>query len=259
MKNLPNFITLGNLFFGCMAIAYICMDAPFALAFGEEQYWSIGTANFYFGAICILLAALCDWIDGFVARGLSIESPLGGMLDSLSDIVSFGVAPSMIVMKLLWIASMNSGIVMKVPMMATAPAFAIALAGAWRLARFSQSPKNNLQFTGVPIPAIGLTIAGIGLMYYHNSLGLNNILTNKWFMYVLIALLSYSMLSPLKLFTMKPTTMAFQPNWGRYLLIIIGLLSFVFLKYAAAPVILLSYILLSMIYQPKNSAESQAQ
>lgn len=250
MKQLPNIITLGNLFFGCMAIAFILMDAPFAVAFGEDQYWAIGTSNFYYGAWCIFAAALCDWIDGFAARALKVESPIGGMLDSLSDIVSFGVAPSMIIMKLLWMANMSGENALSVPAWATAPAFLIACFGAIRLARFSIMPKNNDQFTGIPIPTTGLVIAGIGLMHYHNTMHLNNVLTNQWFLYILIAFFCYGMIAPIKLFTLKPHTWGIKENWGRYALIGVAVVSFLLFSYAAAPITLVAYILLSLLFKP---------
>jgi CDP-diacylglycerol---serine O-phosphatidyltransferase len=250
MRHLPNIVTLGNLFFGCMAIMFILMDAPFSIPFGDDQYWAIGTANFYYGAWCIIIAAGFDWIDGFVARALKVESELGAMLDSLSDIVSFGVAPSMIIMKLLWMATMSGENALSVPAWAVAPAFLIACFGALRLAIFNLAPKNNDQFTGIPIPAVGLTIAGIGLMYYHNSLGWNEFLQNKWLLYALIILFSYGMVSKLKLFSMKPNGFGIKENWGRYLLIALTLLSSYFLNYAAIPFALVAYIIISIFYKP---------
>src|SRR5688572_18056268 len=102
MKHLPNLLTLANLICGCIAIVFILNAQPFVSSFNEQDYWVIGTEQAYMGALFILLAAVFDLLDGFAARALQVFSPIGKDLDSLADIVSFGVAPSMILFKMLW-------------------------------------------------------------------------------------------------------------------------------------------------------------
>jgi CDP-diacylglycerol---serine O-phosphatidyltransferase len=254
LKHLPNILTVGNLFCGCVAIAFILFSAPYLVqGTGDSQYWVAGNSSFFWGAIFIGIAGLCDWLDGAAARLLGVESPLGADLDSLSDVVSFGVAPSMILMKLLWIASMNKLNAMDASVLSVSPAFLVACFGAVRLARFNNAPKNNDQFTGVPIPAIGLFIAGIGLLVYQNSLGLANVFTNQWVLYGIIAFCCWAMLSKVRLFTLKIKSFAFAPNWGRYLWLGISLALLPFLKFAIVPVSFLLYIIISFIYKPQTT------
>jgi CDP-diacylglycerol---serine O-phosphatidyltransferase len=253
MRHIPNILTLSNLFCGCVSIAFTLFSAPFQITNAEEQYWVPGGTSFYWGAMFIFFAGLADWLDGAAARWLKVESPLGGDLDSLSDVVSFGVAPSMIVMKLLWMATMNNPNAMSTSIFAVSPAFLIACFGALRLAIFNNAPKNNIQFTGTPIPSIGIFIAGLGLIVYKNELGLASLIVNQWFLYAVIAFTSWAMVSKIKLFTMKIENFAFGPNWGRYLLIIICLALLPILKFAIVPVAFLLYILISFFYKPTSS------
>ena len=87
MKHLPTILTLGNLFFGCMAIAFILHSQPFLSEMNGEQYWVSGTTQAYYGSLCILVAGFFDLFDGMVARWLGVCSPLGKDLDSLADVV----------------------------------------------------------------------------------------------------------------------------------------------------------------------------
>ncbi len=251
MKHLPNILTVGNLFCGCLAIAFILFDAPFSIPFGEEQYWAAGSGQFFMGALFIGFAGLCDWLDGAVARWLKLESPLGADLDSLSDVVSFGVAPSMIIMKLLWVATMSSTNAMNISIFAISPAFLIACFGAVRLARFNNMPPNNKYFTGVPIPAIGMFIAGLGMVHYFNSFGLGQYLQNKWVLYAIIAFCCWAMVSNLKLMTLKMKTWDIKSNWGKYLWLVISLALAPLLQFAIVPVSFILYIIISFFYQPK--------
>ncbi|RYE25622.1 MAG: hypothetical protein EOP51_03540 [Sphingobacteriales bacterium] len=126
MKHLPNILTLANLFCGCIAIAFILNSQPFFATFNGEQYWVTGTEQAYYGGIFIFIAAVCDMLDGAVARALKVFSSIGKDLDSLADVVSFGVAPSMILFKLLWASYMSNPNALDVNMMAMAPAFLLA-------------------------------------------------------------------------------------------------------------------------------------
>jgi CDP-diacylglycerol---serine O-phosphatidyltransferase len=254
LKHLPNILTVGNLFCGCLAIAFILFSAPFTVESGETQYWVAGNTSFFWGAMFIGFAGLCDWLDGAAARLIGVESALGADLDSLADVVSFGVAPSMIMMKLLWMASMNGVGALDTSIFMVSPAFLIACFGAVRLAKFNNAAKNNDQFTGVPIPAIGLLIAGIGIIVYQNELGLAKLIINRWVLYAIIAFCCWAMLSKIKLFTLKISTFAFAPNWGRYVWLLASIVLFPFLKFAVVPVSVLLYILISFIYKPQSNS-----
>src|SRR4051812_5141145 len=142
MKHLPNLLTLANLFCGCIAIAYILTAQPYtAMSIGEGGLptwrWIFGAEQMYYGSIFIFIAAVCDMFDGLAARALNIHSPIGKDLDSLADMVSFGVAPSVIFFKFLWDALMGEKNAFDVSMLGMAPAFLIACFAALRLAKFN--------------------------------------------------------------------------------------------------------------------------
>jgi CDP-diacylglycerol--serine O-phosphatidyltransferase len=249
MKHLPNILTLGNLFFGCMAIAFILHSQPFLSEVNGEQYWVSGTTQAYYGSICILIAAILDVFDGMVARWLGVSSAIGKDLDSLSDIVSFGVAPSMILMKMLWASWMQDPNAIDISMISIAPAFILACFGALRLARFNNSPSTTDYFTGVPIPAVGLLVASFPLINLYNPLGIGLKMQNVWILYFIIALLSWLMVSKMKLFTLKFSGFSVKKYWPQLAWFALTLVALPFLKTLAIPFSFLLYILLSFAYK----------
>jgi CDP-diacylglycerol---serine O-phosphatidyltransferase len=236
-----------------MAIALILFSAPYAVEHQDYVLWVAGNNSFYYGILCIGIAALCDWLDGAAARWVGVESAIGKDLDSLADVVSFGVAPSMILWKMLWTAAMSSKNAYGVNLVILAPALLVACFGALRLAKFNNAAKNNNQFTGVPIPAIGLFIAGVGLVYYHNQLGLGKVLQNIWVIYAIVAFCCWAMLSKLKLFTLKIKNLSWADNWGRYIWLGISIALLPLIKFAAIPLSFLLYIIISFIYKPNST------
>ncbi|HOZ51974.1 MAG TPA: CDP-alcohol phosphatidyltransferase family protein [Chitinophagaceae bacterium] len=249
MKHLPNILTLGNLFFGCMAIAFILHSQPFLSEVNGEQYWVSGTTQAYYGSICILIAAILDVFDGMVARWLGVSSAIGKDLDSLSDIVSFGVAPSMILMKMLWASWMQDPNAIDISMIGIAPAFILACFGALRLARFNNSPSTTDYFTGVPIPAVGLLVASFPLINLYNPLGIGFKMQNVWILYLIIAILSWLMVSKMKLFTLKFSGFSVKKYWPQLAWFALTLVALPFLKTLAIPFSFLLYILLSFAYK----------
>lgn len=137
IKQIPNFLTLCNLLSGSLAILF---------AFLPEY-------PLYYSFILVLAAALFDTFDGMAARLLHAKSAIGADLDSLSDVVSFGIAPSMIMLSALGITTWSE--------QGFSPFWAIiillpALFGAFRLARFNNDTRQTVLFRGMPIPANGL-------------------------------------------------------------------------------------------------------
>lgn len=142
-KLIPNTITLINLLSGCMAI--VCASHPLETIGGHPAY----ALAFCF----ILLAAVADFMDGLSARMLGEYSQLGKQLDSLSDLVSFGVAPAMLLYNLMTEAG--------APMWSRLPCMLIPLCGAIRLARFNIDTTQTHSFKGLPIPAAALFCIGL--------------------------------------------------------------------------------------------------
>lgn len=252
MKHLPNILTLANLFCGCIAIAFILNSQPFVNELNGEQYWVSGTTQAYYGSVFIFIAAIFDLFDGMVARWLGVHSPIGKDLDSLADVVSFGVAPSMILFKMLWVAYMAKPQAIDVSMIALAPAFLLACFGALRLARFNNATSSTNQFTGVPIPAVGLVVASFPLINLYNPLGIGARMQNEWILYAIIAVLCWLMVSNIKLFTLKFHAFSFQKYWAQILWIILSLIAIPFLKTLSIPFSFLLYIILSFAYKPSE-------
>lgn len=203
MKHVPNILTLSNLFSGCIAIAFILHWQPFLAEVNGFDYWISGTQQAYYGCIFIFIAALFDVLDGAAARWLGVNSLIGKDLDSLADVISFGVAPSMILMKLLWAAWMQKPSAMDIPMLAVAPAFLLACFAALRLAKFNNSEPTTLFFTGVPVPAIGLLVASFPLIIFYNPFNASQLFHNPWVIYMIILFLSWLMVSKFKFFAIK--------------------------------------------------------
>jgi CDP-diacylglycerol--serine O-phosphatidyltransferase len=252
MKHLPNLLTLANLFCGCIAIAFILNSQPFLTAYGGAEYWVTGTEQAYYGSLFILIAAICDLLDGFTARALKVFSPIGKDLDSLADLVSFGVAPSMILFKMLWAAYMTGDKAFDVNMLAMSPAFLIACFGALRLARFNIAEQQE-GFTGMPIPAVGLFVASFPLLNWYNPFGIGSYLQTSWVIYLVIALLCWLMVSKVRFFKLMPSKWSMASAWPQLVLIIIALALIPVLKIAAIPAAFILYIILSLIYKPKQS------
>jgi CDP-diacylglycerol--serine O-phosphatidyltransferase len=249
MKNLPNIITLGNLFFGCCAISFILTSHPYLSSFGGEEYWVLGTEQFMWGALCIVLAAVCDFLDGLVARAMGVSGPLGIQLDSLADVVSFGVAPAMILYKMLWGAWMREPHALDVPIHLSAPAFLLACFAAMRLAKFNISTEQKTYFRGMPTPAIGLVVASLVPIQFYNLGGVAGLLQQWWVLYLIVALLSWLMVSPLRFFSFKFSGKGFKGNEMRYIFIALSIVLLATLQYLAIPVIFAAYIVFSIFYK----------
>jgi CDP-diacylglycerol---serine O-phosphatidyltransferase len=257
MKHLPNLLTLANLFCGCIAIAFILNSQPFLSGMGNgDQYWVYGTEQAYLGGVFIGIAAIFDLFDGMVARALRVFSPIGKDLDSLADIVSFGVAPSMILFKMLWAASMSDVNAIDATMWDTAPAFVLACFAALRLAKFNVSADTQkTSFTGMPTPAVGLLIASFPLINWYNPYGLGSHMQGKWVIYAIIAVLCWLMVSNIKFIKLMPARWSMAYMWPQLVIAILTLVAIPVLKIAAVPFAFILYILLSLVYrQPKADA-----
>lgn len=248
MKHLPNIITLGNLFCGCIAIAFIMTSQPYLVNLGGDPYWITGTEQAYWGAIFIGIAGVLDVLDGLTARTLKLFSSIGKDLDSLADVVSFGVAPAMILFKMLWAANIAQPNAMEVSMWATTPAFLVACFGALRLARFNVSAASGATFTGLPIPAVGILIASFPFInLYVPAAGV--FFKNTWILYGIIALVCWLMVSKITFFKLMPSKWDFKSLWPRLTLIAAAVVLFPMISFAAIPALFLLYIVLSLVYR----------
>ncbi|MEO5649764.1 MAG: CDP-diacylglycerol--serine O-phosphatidyltransferase [Ginsengibacter sp.] len=247
-KEIPGIFTLFNLFFGCMAIVFalqtntvvIYIDQEFGSSFNipEKITWA---------AICIIIAAIIDFLDGFAARLLNATSDMGKQLDSLSDVVSFGVAPAVIIYQLLKFSFAREENGLEVSIIWLMPAFILACAAAYRLAKFNLNTDQQYSFKGVPVPAVGLLVASFPLILHFNTIeGINSLIMNKWLLYGLVIMLSYLMISNIRMMSLKFPDFTLKTNMPKIILLTIAIIAALFLHWLAVPVVFVFYILFSL-------------
>jgi CDP-diacylglycerol---serine O-phosphatidyltransferase len=255
-KNIPNFFTLLNLIFGCIAIVLILQVGQSIVILNTDT----GTYDPFFpeklawGSFFIFLAAVVDFLDGFVARLFKASSKMGEQLDSLSDLVSFGVAPGMILYQLLRLSYAQEENGLDVSFLSLLPAFIFTAAAAWRLAKFNINTDQGDTFRGVPTPSAGLLIASFPLIIWYEYFGMQQLFINKWFLYGVIVLISYLMVSNLPLMALKFKDFSYRNNAGRLILVVLSAVIVIILAltknlWLSWPIIFILYILLSLFYK----------
>lgn len=251
MKQIPNIFTLLNLICGCIAIVFILQ---IGITIDYDEQLIVLSEKMWMASLFIGIAAVVDFLDGFVARLFNATSEMGKQLDSLADVVSFGVAPSMIVYQFLRMsfASAENGINLSIFWLA--PAFIIAAAGAYRLARFNLDTSQSFGFKGVPIPAAGLLVASLPLIYWNTESDfIRSLLINKWFLYALIAVVSWLMVSTLPLMALKFKNLSVKDNLPKYLIVGVALIASIIFHWLAVPVVFIAYIILSLAFKNKTT------
>ena len=234
-KHIPNFITLLNLFSGCIALV-------FALQ-GDLQL----------AALFVGIAALMDFLDGFFARLLKVTSKIGKDLDSLADVVSFGVVPGAVLFALLK-ESLGTFVTSELTQLLIPFAgFIIPMFSALRLAKFNSDPRQEEAFYGLPTPANALFVASLPLILLQTSnlLGIEMAylyrgLLNPVSLLALIIILSWLLIADFRLLSLKFKSLRWMQNQARYIFLILSVLLILLLYFAAAPFILLIYILISL-------------
>ncbi|HVB02998.1 MAG TPA: CDP-alcohol phosphatidyltransferase family protein [Chitinophagaceae bacterium] len=249
MKHTANILTLGNLFCGVLAIIFILQTPDYLTAYNGQDYIVTAPEPIGWASVLIGLAALLDFLDGLAARILKLHSPLGKQLDSLADIVSFGVAPGLILYHLLRSAWMQYPGALDVSMIWLLPALLLPCFAALRLARFNIDPEQQQHFIGVPTPAVGLLIASFPLILLKDRFHLESWFGNPWFLYVIIFLLCYLMVSPLRMLSLKFSGFGLTRNLPRYLLILSVILGIPWLGYGVVPAVFILYIILSLAFK----------
>ena len=240
VKHLPNFITSLNLVCGCMALYSLSAGKPLE------------------AAILVVAAAIFDFLDGFVARLFNVSSPIGAELDSLADMVTFGVVPGTMLLYYLvtgtgWeINGFESFIehpLLFVPILV--PVFS-----ALRLAKFNVDTRQTDSFRGLPTPASALWVISIPLiiefMPFHMWWEPENVIVDKWFIIGSSIGLSALMVSDIPLLAMKFKSFGFRRNGLRYGLLIISIVLLIILRPLAIPIILSLYLLFSIINNLSN-------
>lgn len=264
MKQIPNLFTLLNLVFGCIAIAYILEPGLLMLPLDSDGNILLPPAQLEYvpekvvlGSLFIGLAAVVDFLDGFIARLFKATSEMGKQLDSLADVVSFGVAPSLIVYQFLRLSYAQQGNGLDTSFVWLVPAFVIGAAAAYRLAKFNLDTAQTYNFRGMPTPAIGILIASFPLIYwYTDNLTITRLFLNKWMWYTIIAVVSYLMVSNLPIMSLKFKDFSLKNNWPKFLLVVLAIVLFVTLKWLAIPLTILAYVVLSLLFFANEAKQS---
>ena len=216
-RHIPNIITSLNLVSGCIA-----------------SYFA-ANANLDFALYFMLLGLLFDFFDGFTARLLGVSSPIGKELDSLADVVTFGVTPSL------------------VPYLS----FAIAAYSATRLAKFNLDTRQSHSFIGLPTPANALFWAGITTYLNHNALTSISAPILGATIVLLIGFSCWIMVSEVPMFALKFQNFTWKDNKVRYgfltLVVAIVIAGIALEVYALAlSLLIVLYTLISLCVRPKQ-------
>lgn len=238
-QHIPNFITLLNLFSGCIAVVFAVLN------------------QLDFAALFVFIGIFFDFFDGFAARLLKVKSDLGVQLDSLADMVTSGVVPGIVMFQLLTMAQKEGwnldlfGTHTDVGLLPLF-GFIITLASAYRLANFNLDENQVSSFLGLPTPANTLLILSLPLiLFYQNNDWLNKIILNQWFLIGLTLLSAYLLNCKIALFALKFENYAFKDNAIKYLFLIGSLVLLLTLKFLGIPLIVLLYILFSLLKMAK--------
>lgn len=242
-RYIPNALTLLNLLCGSIAVIFAVND------------------NFVSAAFFVFLGIFFDFFDGFAARKLNVQSEIGLQLDSLADVVTSGLVPGIVMFKLISLSSSfnyNSTIGNEwsgynfFNGFLFAPealiGLAITLASAYRLAKFNVDTEQQNYFKGLPTPANALLIVSLPLILeFQNNDVINAMILNKWFLIGVTILSCWLLNSGIKLFALKFKTWGFKANATRYIFIILCVVLLVVLQFAAIPLIILLYIIMSVL------------
>ncbi len=261
VKFIPNAITLTSLFLGLVSIIYIIESAQLLVIEDlvrlriEVKPTATLWAQLVAGAYFIILGTVLDFADGFVARLLNAQSEIGKHLDSLADVVTFGVAPAFILYRLLALSYKHGAEVAASSEWIYFIAFVYAVGVAYRLARFNASNQNQITdyFYGLPAPAAALTVTGLPFALLLTP-GIIQYFTPTT-MFVTIGVITYLTISRIRMLSLKGS---FTPNsltgLFRILLLVGIVIAAVLLIIFSLPIMLLFpitmiwYILLSFVY-----------
>jgi CDP-diacylglycerol--serine O-phosphatidyltransferase len=225
---IPNAVTLLNLFLGSCAVVGV-LHRQYTLVF-----W------LFFGSL------LADYLDGLLARWLDQPSTLGKELDSLADMVSFGLLPGAILYVLLDDSLAGAAGAAGLYWPAT-PAFLLTAFSALRLARFNLDTRQSETFIGLPTPSATIFCVGLMLIVQHNSFGWGSLVHRPGFYYLTVGLLSYALVAELPMFSLKFKGGAWSGNEIKYIFALTTVLLLVLLKEAALSVVIVLYLILSII------------
>ena len=228
LHSLPNLFTAINLMSGGIAVYGLITKIDFIVP------------------ICILVSIVCDFFDGFVARKMNIQSSIGKELDSLADVISFGLVPCFMLLRMFnptmeFKTSLIGLLLFILP-------FTIAVYSAFRLAKFNLETRDSEYFYGLNTPSNTLMILGVYLSWLSNDFNLIDFLDQNWILLmVTVITINYLLISNTPMFSNKSIKKQFKGNLPFLLVSIIGLVSIIFFKYIGISLAIMTYVLLSIL------------
>lgn len=255
-KNIPNAITCGNLLCGCLAIVK---------AFEGDLVWA---------AYLVGIALVLDFFDGFTARLLKVASPIGKDLDSLADMVTFGVVPGIVMFQLISFSvfklyfgvdpAAKEGWTIYPPLSALPDsgniteinsnyihlkyfAFIIPIFSAIRLAKFNNDTRQSDSFIGVPTPANAMFICSIPLIYNLTGSPIQFFDENPFVLCLVSLIMSLLLVAPLPLLALKFKNFGWADNKMRFILIGLSVACLAVFQFVGIPLVIILYILLSIV------------
>lgn len=239
-KHIPNFLTCMNIFAGSIGI--VC----------------VFNGNSELAALFMAIALVFDYSDGMMARLLHAKSEIGLQLDSLSDVVSFGVLPGFIVMKLMEQSSNLPACYAGQTNFCPYLALIIPVFSALRLAKFNIDTRQTESFLGVPTPANAIFFGSFPLIIMQSVnhpayAPVADFLSNWWTLALLVIIFSGLLVSEIPLYSFKFRNLAWRQNYIRYIIIISSVILLIALRFAAIPLIIILYILISLAARPKQT------
>ncbi len=229
-KHIPNLFTCLNLLSGCIAITMVFRD-------------KLEVATYF-----VFIAVIFDFLDGLAARMLNAYSTYGKELDSLADVVTFGLVPGSILYKLLQqsdpsVIFANQNFLMIFQFFP----FIVTIFSAVRLARFNVDKRQSESFIGLPTPANALLIISLPLIVQYDHFHLAGLILNPYFLAITCIVLSYLLIAEIPLFALKFKSFAWKKNAIQYIFLGVSAALLLIFEFAAIPLMIFLYLFLSLI------------
>lgn len=240
-----------------MGVVYLFNDHMVIMSGDRDMFIDMG--QIHIACYCVFIAGVIDFFDGFIARLLGVQSELGKQLDSLADMVTFGLLPGLIMYELLARSYYANYDAFDYPILFYASGFALTIFAAIRLGKFNLDNRQENEFRGLPSPSMAFFVVSLPLIILRDELGLVKQLSNYWILFLIIILLSYLMVSDIRLLSLKLKSLKLEENQWLFGLILISAviaLAGIFLfqvYFAIIPIIILLYIIISIA---KNISEN---
>ena len=232
-NNLANAFTLGNLFSGSIGVIHLI------------------TGDYQTTAVCIIISLILDFLDGFVARAMKSDSELGVQLDSLADMVSFGLLPGIVMFKALEPFG-NQLLGMQLPFEIKYIGLLVALFSCLRLAIFNLDDEQTYYFKGLNTPSNTILIFGLYYAFLENE-SFKVLFENPLILILITIISSWLLVSPIKMISLKFKSVKLEDNYPKIALLIGIVLLLIFFRTVGIPLAMLYYILVSMIFQKQLS------